>query len=325
MIQSIYISPRGERQTQLSPEELRTILTHKEGLLWVNLKSPTDQDFQEILQDIFQFHPLSIEDCQNSGYQTPKVDDFDNYIFIIFQALQTEFSMDAFETIEVNCFLGDNYLVTSCQAPVNHAVETVWNRLNVDERLFKRGPDFTCHAVLDAIVDEYLPMLDAMEAEIDELEDLVLTKPRAEHLERILALKHNMLALRRVVSPQREVMNRLSRDDFPQIKPQHRIYFRDIYDHLVRFQDIADTIRDIVSGALDTYLSATSNRMNEVMKVLTIISTVFLPLTFLAGVYGMNFQHMPELAMTWTYPLLWVIFILIAAGMILYFKWRKWF
>jgi magnesium transporter len=325
MIQSVYYNPNGEKQENLSNSDMHNIISSRAGLLWVNLKNPSPEDFHSILENVFHFHPLAVEDCQNLGYQTPKVDDYDDYLFIIYQALQPGHTMEAFDTIEVNCFLGENYLVTSSLSPAAPPIETVWNRLNVDDRLRRRGPDFICHAVLDSIVDEYLPWLNAIEDEIDRLEDEVLTGPLPTQLERILNMKHTMLALRRVVSPQREIMNRLSRDDFPQIKPQQRIYYRDIYDHLVRIQDISDTIRDIVSGTLDTYLSATSNRMNEVMKVLTIISTVFLPLTFLAGVYGMNFQHMPELSQVWTYPLLWLVFIGIALGMIWYFKQKKWF
>ncbi len=152
-----------------------------------------------------------------------------------------------------------------------------------------------------------------------------LKSPGIEILERILTLKHSVTALRRIVSPQREVINRLSRDEYQQIDHQAKIYFRDIYDHLVRIQDMSESIRDLVSSALDIYLSSTSLKLNNVMKALTIVSTIFLPLTFLAGIYGMNFHYMPELSWKYGYPLVWILCILISAGMLYYFKKRGWF
>jgi magnesium transporter len=325
MMRSIHYTTQGRLDKDLTLDKIGQVLSEKEGLMWVHLDCPDEQELLAVLRDTFHFHPLSIEDCQSTGYQTPKVDDFDEYLFIVVHALQPGPQFDRLETNELNCFIGENYLVTSSLAPEMSPVNKVWNRLHLDERLIRRGTDFICHAILDEMVDEYMPLLDDLEEEIEELEDAVLTDPQLETLQRILALKHNILALRRVISPQREVMNRLSRDDFPQIGHQNQIYFRDIYDHLVRIQDLSDTIRDIVSSALDTYLSATSNRLNQVMKALTIVSTIFLPLTFLAGVYGMNFRHMPELEWQIGYPLVWCVFILLALGMAWFFRKRGWF
>jgi len=187
------------------------------------------------------------------------------------------------------------------------------------------GADFLCHAILDELVDDYMPLLDKMDDEIEWLEDRVLEKPKPETLQRILNLKHATLSLRRFITPQREIMNRLSRDDFGMIAEKHQIYFRDIYDHLVRLQDLIESVRDVVSGTLDIYLSATSNRLNEVMKALTIVSTIFLPLSFIAGVYGMNFKFFPELNWPFGYLYVWLIFIAMAVGMVVYFKKRGWF
>ncbi|HXW00643.1 MAG TPA: magnesium/cobalt transporter CorA, partial [Anaerolineae bacterium] len=203
-------------------------------------------------------------------------------------------------------------------------VQAVWERLERDERPLERGADFLCYTILDQLVDKYLPVLDAMDEEIDQLEDQVLARPKPIVLQRILSLKHSILMLRRIIAPQREVMNRLSRDDLPQIDDQHRIYFRDIYDHLVRTHDLSESIRDVVTGTLDTYLSATNNRLSEVMKALTIVSTIFLPLSFVAGVYGMNFDVLPELHWRYGYLMVWGIFILIVLGMLWYFRHREW-
>jgi magnesium transporter len=302
------------------------VIQEPAGLLWVILDNPSEEESNQILRDTFQFHPLTIEDAHSQGYQTPKVDDFNDYIFIIAHALiENHINLEKLDTNELDLFLGKNYIVCSYREEPIQPVDQVWKRLEKDARLGTRGADFLCHAILDALVDDYMPVIDRMDDEIEWLEDQVLEKPQPEIMQRILGLKHSMIILRRIISPQREIMNRLSRDDFRMIEPSHRIYFRDIYDHLVRIQDLIDSIRDIVSGTLDIYLSATSNRLNEIMKALTIVSTIFLPLSFFAGVYGMNFKYFPEINWPMGYLYVWVLFLIIFAGMLYFFKKRGWF
>lgn len=325
MIRSIYYPPKGEPRRNLTQIEMEEVLQQADSLLWISLEQSDIEGAKKILQETFHFHPLSIEDCQNSGYQPSKVDDFNSYLFMIFHALNPDCSFDQLETIELDLFLGPNFLVTSHQAAQMPPLEKVWKRLERDERVYSNGSDFLCHAILDALVDDYMPVLDKMDEEIEWLEDRVLSKPETQTLERILSLKHSVMTLRRIVSPQRETINRLSRDDFPQIDRQSRIYFRDIYDHLVRIQDLSESIRDIVSGAMDIYLNSTSLRLNEIMKALTIVSTIFLPLSFFAGVYGMNFQFFPEITWPLGYAYVWVLFISVFAGMLIFFKKRGWF
>jgi magnesium transporter len=303
-------------------EKLKLALAEPAGLLWVNLERPDEAEANTILKDVFNFHPLSIEDCLSTGYQPPKVDDFGNSIFLIIHALHPGKELSVMETHELNLFLGKNYLVTCYLHDSMPAVDHIWQRLQRDNRLHSNGADFLCHAVLDKLVDEYMPVIDHMDDEIDWLEDQVLAKPNPVTLERVLSLKHSVMALRRILSPQREVINRLARDEFSQIDRQTRIYFRDIYDHLVRIQDLSESIRDIVTGALDIHLSSTSLRLNEIMRALTVVSTIFLPLSFQAGVYGTNFKHFPELE--WGYPWVWLLYIGVAAGFLLYFKHQKW-
>ncbi|MEN6409372.1 MAG: magnesium/cobalt transporter CorA [Anaerolineaceae bacterium] len=324
MIRSVYYSSSGTSQKNLSSDQISTALQDAHGLLWVSLEQP-DSSETDLLRTIFHFHPLAIEDCQSTGYQTAKVDDYGEYIFIVAHALQPEPSLDQLDTQEINLFLGSNYLVTSFNAAHTPAFDKIWRRLERDARIGSNGPDFLCHAILDTMVDEYMPLLDEMDERIETIEDQVLEKPSSTYLSDILTLKHSIMTLRRIVAPQREVMNRLSRDDFPQIQAHSRIYFRDIYDHLVRIQDLSESIRDLVSDTLDTYLSATSNRLNEVMKALTIVSTVFLPLSFFAGVWGMNYQYMPELHFRYGYLIAWGTFLSIGLIMIWYFKKRGWF
>jgi magnesium transporter len=313
-------------QKEIPVSELSAAIQDSNGLVWVILNRPSDNELSNILQDTFHFHPLTIEDSQSEGYQTPKVDDFVDYLFIIVDALKPDHDdLSTLETNELDIYLGKNYVVCACHSEQMSPIETIWNRLEKDQRLMTHGSDFLCHAILDALVDEYLPLLDRMDEEIEWLEDKVLEKPQPGTLQRILELKHSTLTLRRIITPQREVMNRLSRDEFDQITPGRRIYFRDIYDHLVRLQDLIESVRDIVSGTLDIYLSATSNRLNEVMKALTIVSTIFLPLSFFAGVYGMNFKFFPEINWQYGYAYVWGLFILIFVGMITFFKKRGWF
>jgi magnesium transporter len=325
----MYCSPDGSTQFDLTLEEIGQVRQKSEGLLWVSLEKPTNEEVKQVLTDCFQFHPLAVEDCLSLNYQPPKVDDFSDYLFIIVHALRPNCAVDQldkeFATVEFNCFLSQNYLVTVYRAADMPAVQTAWERLKRHYRLLERGVDILCYALLDYMIDEYLPFLDAMDEEIDRLEDEIFAKPQTTLLQRVLVLKHSTITLRRILSPQREVMNRLSRDEFPQIAPEHRIYYRDLYDHLVRLQDLSEGTRDTITGAIEAYLSVTSNRMNEIMKTLAIISTIFLPLSFVAGVYGMNFEYMPILEWQYGYYYIWGIFILMAVGMIWLFRRRGWF
>ncbi len=315
----------GKPPESISQSDFPDFIKKPGGTLWVSLENSDNPEIEAVLSAIFQFHPLTIEDCMSVGYQTPKVDDYDKYIFIIANAIKLNGGFKNLETNELDIYLGDNFIVTCYTDESMPCVQSVWQRLSKDDRMTSRGVDFLCHAILDTLVDEYMPLLDQMDEEVEWLEDRVLANPETATLERLLGLKHAVMSLRRVISPQRELINRLSRDEFPQIGEISRIYFRDIYDHLVRIQDLSESIRDIVSGAVDIYLNSTSLRLNVVMKALTIVSTIFLPLTFLAGVYGMNFKNFPEINWYYGYPMLWVIFILIVAGMLYFFKKRGWF
>lgn len=324
MISIVYFPKIGAPQFNLPFSALRSALADREGLVWVALEEPDEEEIARVLANQFHFHPLAVEDCQSDGYQTPKLDDYGDYLFLVVQSVTSGGLLDGDTTRELNIFLGDNYLVSSSLRKIT-AVEKLRKRLERDERIYQNGSDFLCHALLDQVVDEFIPHIDQLEEEIDFLEEAVLSNPDPQTLQRILRLKRYSMNLRRVISPQREVINRLCRDDFPMIDPHSRMYFRDVYDHLVRIFDMLDGIRDMTTSALEVYLNATSLRLNEVMKALTIVSTIFLPLSFVAGIYGMNFDYMPELGWRWGYPLVWLIFVLIAGGMLSYFRKRRWF
>lgn len=325
MIRTYYFPANGEIQSNLDINQMKKALQDPIGFLWVSLEAPTVQESDSILREVFNFHPLAIEDCQSAGYQPPKVDEFKDYLFILAHAIHPSQDFNQLETMELNIFLGSNYLVTSHMEESLHPITHIQENIKRDSRLYTFGADFLCHAILDVLVDDYMPVIDAMDDEIEWLEDQVLEKPSPTTLQRILNLKHSLMAMRRIISPQREIMNRLSRDDFAQIDRQSRIYFRDIYDHLVRIQDLTETIRDIVSGALDIYLNSTSLRLNNIMKALTIVSTIFLPMSFVAGVYGMNFKFFPEIEWPLGYLFAWGLFISIFLGLAIFFKKRGWY
>lgn len=327
MIRSIYFPPQGGlAQRDLSSEQILEALKQIDGLLWISLEMPTPAESDLILRELFHFHPLAIEDTESTNYQPAKVDDFLQYLFLVFHAIDPNQPFHELHTMEIDLFLGANYLLTCHNTPTMPPVAALWRRLERDERVYSNGSDFLCHAVLDVLVDDYMPIIDQMDEEIEWLEDQVLAKPNPDTLQRILNLKHSVMSLRRIVGPQREMINRLSRDDYPQIDRQSRIYFRDIYDHLVRIQDLTESVRDIVAGALDIYLNSTSLRLNEVMKALTIVSTIFLPLSFVTGLYGMNFvQLYPHTSWQGGFLFVTLICVVIVAAMLLYFKRRKWF
>ncbi len=325
MIRNLYIPKSGTLQWDISQDALRSAVADTDGLVWVSLEQPTAEETRAILTELFHFHPLAVEDSESTGFQTPKVDDYGTYLFIVVMALFANHDHQILTSEEFDIFLGQNYVVTSYHSPQMVAVEKLRRRLQRDERLQTNGSDFLCHALIDVIVDDYNGPLETLEDELEALEDRVLDKPLPGTLEQILKLKHAIISVRRVIAPQREAINHLTREDYPMVDHQSQIYFRDIYDHLVRVYDWIDILRDMATNALEAYLNSTSLRLNEVMKALTIVSTIFLPLTFVAGIYGMNFHFMPELSWKYGYPLVWIVFLLITGGMIYYFRKRKWF
>jgi len=225
---------------------------------------------------------------------------------------------------QVSIVLGPNYLI-SLQEKEGKLLDPVRGRLRTDRgRLRKGGADYLAHALLDGIVDGYFSILDHFGEEIETLEEVLMGRPSPQILRKIQILKREMILLRKAVWPLREMVGNLSRSDSPLIREPSILYFRDISDHTAQVIDTIETYRDILSGMLDIYLSSISNRMNEIMKVLTIIATIFMPLTFLAGIYGMNFKHMPELEWPWGYFALWGVMVVIAVVMLVYFRRRKW-
>ncbi|MBI2845985.1 MAG: magnesium/cobalt transporter CorA [Chloroflexi bacterium] len=322
MVRVYYRPSKTGAGKKVKDSQIRACLRDKQGLLWLDLEDPSPHEVA-ILSEVFRFHPLAIEDCLSPELQHPKIDDYEDYLFLIFHAVLPDFPLDITDTVELNIFVGRNFLVTYHRTAVQ-SLSRVWERKERDERVMSRGSHFLLYTLLDTLVDDYLPILDQMDDIIDGIEHEVFRNPTQETLSRIFSAKRDTLYLRRVLAPQREVLLRLSRGEFALIKEPAYIYFRDVYDHMVRVIDANDALRDLVNGALDTYLSVFSNRLNEVMKTLTIVATVILPLSLIAGIYGMNFQFMPELTWRYGYFVVLGIMLIVAGGMFIYFRRRGW-
>lgn len=322
MMRAMVSDGTGPRALDPTAENLRAALARDDWTLWLDLQETGDEE-AEVLGTVFAFHPLAIEDALGH-VEHPKLDDYGSYLYVVAHGLELDGADgDALRVLELDLFLGSNYLVTYHHEPL-HCVELLWARALRDERHLQRGADGLAHGVLDILVDDLMPLLDKLDATIEQLEDEILADPTQKTLARILDIKQATLHLRRTAVPEREVVYRLSRNDSPLVRPKTQLYFRDIYDHLVRVVDINDSLRDVVASALEIYLSVVSNRMNEVMKWLTAVTTIFMPLTLLAGIYGMNFHHMPELEWRYGYFGLLAAMIVIAVGMVAWFRRRGW-
>jgi magnesium transporter len=323
MIQfALYLAPDGELLDQLSTEQIKNFLTTGEGLLWVDMEDVATED-AELLSNVFCFHPLAVEDCISKNIHPPKIDDFDDYLFIIVHGINYHIESEVVETTELALFLGKNYVVTSHDVPMR-SVSSMLDRIRKDGRPMRRGVEFLAHDIIDALVDNIMPTMEEMDEKNDQLEAEALHEPKRETLMSIMQLKRSILALTRVMLPQREIVNRLSRGEYTLISERAQIYYRNIYDHLVRIEMLTLGLRDMTESVLNTYLSSVSNRMNEVMKVLTLIATIFIPLTFIAGIYGMNFANMPELQWRYGYLVILIVMAVIGISLAFYFRRKKW-
>jgi magnesium transporter len=295
---------------------------------WINVEGLHDVALLEKLGHHFGFHPLTLEDVLNCG-QRPKIEDYGEYHFMVMKSLSR--STEELKIEQISFFLAGNYVITLQEDP-GDSFEAVRERIRHGKGQIRRmGPDYLLYALVDALVDEFFPVLESYGERVEELEDTVIAKPDPATLNEIHRIKRELLLLRRVAFPEREVINALQREEAHLVKPETRVFLRDCYDHTIQVLDMIETYRDLAAGLLEVYLSSASNRLNEVMKVLTIISTIFIPLNFIAGVYGMNFNpqasplNMPELNWYFGYPAALTLMAATAGGLVLYFKRKRWF
>ena len=321
----ILVYRRGERKITegVPPEQLPELLQDQSAVIWVDMEMPTEAD-ERVLLDVFNFHPLTVEDCHENRHY-PKVEEFPGYLYFIVHGVTSDTSPDRFNTIELDGFLGSNYVITYHHAPFR-SIHNVKQLLRTSPIACQRGPAFLLHQILDQVVDYYSPVLDDFDDRIDQLEHEIFTlkKPNNAILAQIMDLKRSVLRLRRISTKQMDILLRMSRGEFELIPDEMRPFYRDVYDHLVRVVDVSESYRDLISGSLEAYLSVVSNRMNEIMKVLTVFSAIMLPLTFIAGVYGMNFDNMPELHSRYGYYGTLAVMAAVAIGMLIFFWRRGW-
>ena len=299
------------------------------GVIWINVDGLHEVEVLGAIGERFGLHPLVVEDILHTA-QRPKVEDHGAYLFVVLKSLYHAAPTGAGasggdpEIEQISLVLGPNY-VLSFQERAGDEFELIRERIRTDEgRVCKAGADYLAYALIDLIVDQYFVVLERFGDQIESLEEELLTDPAPDTAHAIHHLKQEMALLRKSTWPLREVVSGLEHSESPLIRDSTHPYLRDVYDHVIQVIDAEETFRDILSGMLDIYLSSVSNRMNEVMKVLTVISTLFIPMSFIAGVYGMNFRHMPELEWRWGYPLAWIVMAAIAALMVAYFHKKRW-
>lgn len=290
---------------------------------WINVNGVHDLPLLEQIGSNFTLHPLVLEDIVNTEHR-PKFEDFDSYLFIVLKMLHYDITSAEIHTEQVSFVLTPN-TVLSFQEKQGDVFEGVRERLrNNKGRIRKMGSDYLAYALLDSVVDSYFVILEQIGEQVELLEEELVSRPTPETLNKINHFKREMILLRKAVWPLRELIGGIQRNESALVTDATGIFLRDVYDHTIQILDTVETFRDVLSGLLDLYLSIISNRMNEVMKVLTIIATIFIPLTFIAGIYGMNFDHIPELHWRWSYPALWLIMLTVGGIMIYYFKRKRW-
>lgn len=309
----------GNFLPNVAPDAIAALLSDSQNVLWADLDSPDSAELA-ILEHVFGINSLTIEDVAKQG-QRAKVEDYDQYIYFVMHAIRHDTSTGETTTPEVDLILGPNYLLSVHYGSLQEVVGTYEA---VTPAIIARGADFLLYTLTDNLVDSYFPVIDSIDDEIDTLEDEIVGRSHDAVLQRIFHMKRDLVQLRKVISPQLQVFANLTNRTYPEIAERHLIYFRDVHDHLIRAFEIIDSYRDLMSSALDAYLSTVSNRLNEVMKRLTVIATIFMPLTFITGVFGQNFGFMPQVDWDTGY-FFWVILLIMAVTTALQigYYWRK--
>ena len=301
--------------------DISELRVEEQNIVWADVSDPTSQDFLDLAEE-FSFHPLSIEDCRQE-HQRPKVEEYPGYYFIVLYEAELVGPHDNLELRELNIFLGSNYLVTVHSQPIR-AIQTA-NRLwhEWTDRA-EHGAGLLAYLLIDAIVDDYMPLLDVLNERMNDLEDQIFGEFQPKAIEEIFRIKKQLLYLRRTVTPLRDVFNTVLRREQPIFARATHIYFQDVFDHIIRVADTIDTPLDMLGSTMDAYLSVSGNRMNTIMKRLTSISTILMSVTLIAGIYGMNFTYMPELHQRYGYVFALLSMVSIGFGLYLYLRKIKW-
>lgn len=292
---------------------------------WMDIQGLGSETVLKQVGDIFNLHPLLLEDVVNVP-QRPKLEDYNNQLLVISQMVRLKEDESGFDTEQVSFVLGKRYLLSFQEEELQDCFEIVRDRIRTSQgRVRKSGADYLTYLLLDTIIDGYFPVVEHYEDRIEALEDMIISNPDRDTMQEIYDVRRELLALRRLIWPMRNVLHLLMRDHHGIVSDEVQIYFRDSYDHVIQILEIIEAYRELAASLMDVYMSTMGNKLNEIMKFLTVISTIFIPLTFIVGVYGMNFENMPELKGEWSYFLVWLVMLAVAGGLIFYF-WRKgWF
>jgi len=316
-----YTLDQIDDRQDVNPSELAAALAG-DGVTWVDVQGLGDESLLRLIAETFKLHSLAISDVVNVP-QRPKAEPYDDYLFLVARTLSHHDSLNV-EAEQVSIFLGANYVITFQERP-GDLFEPVRERIrNAKGRLRRKGADYLAYVLLDAVVDGYYPFLEELGDRLAELEDEALENPTTATLKQTNHIRRTLQLLRRILWPQREAINSLIRDESPLISDSARIYLRDVHDHCAQIAEVVESYREVVGAVANSYLSVVSNRTNDVMKVLTVMASIFIPLTFMAGIYGMNFDHMPELHARFGYPVLIAAMLAVAGGMLFYFYRLGW-
>ncbi len=328
----LYRDGAGDLHLDLPLSQIEAALGDPTGLLWVDFEAVEDPGIAEVqhwLCDVFHFHPLAVEDALQETH-LPKVDDWGAYLYLVFDVLRINPDSGNLEFQELDVFLGSNFLVTYHTAPLEILDRKRASVQRDPREQMRHGADHLLFRLLELAVDQSLEVIEHLDERVDQIQNKVIENPRPEIVRTIFRIKRSAIRLHKSLGPQREVLNRLARDSYPPVRAENRVYFRDLYDHVVRIHDISESLRDLIAGTLETYLSVISNRTNEIMKVLTMVSVMFLPMSFLAGFFGMNFfgeslALKTPMARGLLFLLTCTIMAISPCAMWVYARRRKWF
>ncbi len=319
MLRSYLRQPAGTVICGLSPDAIRQALAKDDHVLWVDIEGPEDREIELLLED-FGLHPLTVEDCIMPNVR-PKLDEFERYLFIVLYGLQR---VDGrLKTVELDICLGRNFLVTVRSGPIR-SIEDDCSRVERNSPIISRGADFLCYAIIDSLLNSYLPILEEVENRVDELETKLPTASTEQMLQELLSIYHQLMTLRRTLAPHREIVTRLNRGDATLIRPEHAVYFRDIYDNLLRMSELVDACREVNTMMLEAHATIVSNRLNEIMKTLTAFATLALPLIIVTGIFGMNFGEHPALGPRGIYYALSLLILGTVPVMLFFFRKHRW-
>jgi magnesium transporter len=318
----IYRGPDGVVRRDLSIKDVPALVSEPGGFLWVDLCEPEEKDWKSLLVDTFHYHHLAVEDAIND-VNYPKIDDYHDYLYLVVHGVARDDRNRVIGTDELDIFLGRNYLLTFHTKALSTIDDCISNCLR-DERRLNTTPDMFLAGLLEYQMDRYMQVIDDMDKELDDAEDLVLKKPGPDILERVIELRRSISNMRRILGPQREVIVRLARGDFSLISEKSRPYFRDVYDQSVRIMELIESSRDLASGLLEIHLTATSNKLNEIMRILMVVSVIIMPMTLLTGIYGMNVKWLPMADRESGLFGVISIMVMIAVCLIIYFRKKKW-